>query len=502
MNSKICKYCFKKYCKFCLSKGKKPIYEYNIYEKVIVCKHCLNRIIKQELYLKIINSYQFQQELPILPILLNRISKLITNLSIPKKLNKKFFYSNYANNLLICDGQNIGDGINNNNSNEKNNNVKNQKQVIKKKKKQIQNHNISIYPSANILKFVKTDNLSLPIESILFNSKPIDSNFWFAPRGIKLVEIPIVLNYFSKIQKIRIVVDQLGYCVDDLPKIKILSGKRLPNLKEIAIWDIKQLTINKLKNENNVSYMNNGIIIPKNTILEYNFGKLITCKVISLIISINPKSRNRKGKERKKKRNGIKKKNGIGNENENENENEKMDGKENGNEGEKGNENEKLRKPRIHLGRVQIIGMYKTKKPYKFNTPLIPNVMNAEQILKLYHRIAIRPSKYKFKPLERILEITYGYNLFNGFVISLTNDNMIDGYLSQPKSCRILIKHFDNDLILKKHSSQGIFEIPKVTQSSTMLFQFEKPSSGNFVSIEFLENYGGKELSSPKIILF
>ncbi|KAJ6247804.1 phosphoinositide phosphatase sac9-related [Anaeramoeba flamelloides] len=561
--SKVCAYCLNKYCSKCISKTEKNILEYlTPKKKYVLCKKCFKLMEQQETMFQLLKFFQkiYHSQNNFL-YKFSKCSQIMTSLTKKTQLNQIFYQGDI---------------------------------------KKLKCINAAEYPGAGILKYAETDPKSDPIETILFNSNILGYNFWFAPSGIQNVEISIVLNYFTKVKNIQILVDRFGYNSYDIPTITILGGAMLTDLKVIDKWEINNNNNSKiLKKKKRKKKRKKKKKKKKKLSIKMSENESLENDEIEVDVDVDEEKNlntSKGGLKRKntglfeliddENENNIEKIDEDENENENENDNKKRNGNENneddqdgnnndeedgGGDGDEDNEdddegeeentmnkekintkdkkeqkkiiNKKIKKkrkrylvspesilnyelttpqtcriislifkinpkkshlkfdPRIHIGRIKIFGIPEQTFPQKISQKMNLSPISAENLLKNYGKTPIKILKYKYKPFNRRLEINSELSTMQGFVYTKSKSQHLNNFL-QPKSCRIIIMNFDENLNLISQNDPFIFEIPRSENGGTMLFQFEKKQKGNYVLIEFLENYGDQELKPGKFILF
>lgn len=177
--SHSCRYCNHTFCKNCFAKDKIGIIEYKWTSPQSVCQGCFDIILKQ-----------------------NELIKDIRVLVEKEKAEKKTDIFHKFKNRAFTEKKNLC---------------------------------LSEFPLAGILSSVETHEKSPPIETILF---PDSKSYWFAPLDVNNVNIIIVLPCYSKISKILLITDQLGYYGKDLPEIFISTSEKLPKFDEQKQWKL------------------------------------------------------------------------------------------------------------------------------------------------------------------------------------------------------------------------------------------------------------------------
>ncbi|KAJ6245999.1 phosphoinositide phosphatase sac9-related [Anaeramoeba flamelloides] len=197
-----CLYCLKNYCSNCIKKKKKLINLYNWEEQKNVCRNC-SKILKSE---KRILKY------------LNEISK---NLKIENK-ELKYSTKKYQKLLKLISSSNNSISL---------------KQYLHNCKNEHKN-----IPNYLILNNVPTSIYSPPINNISIsnnnNNNNNNLNIWFAPKGLKKLEILISLLKKSDVTSITLFVDYWGYNKKDYPIITCNAGDTLTKLIPVAKWNL------------------------------------------------------------------------------------------------------------------------------------------------------------------------------------------------------------------------------------------------------------------------
>ena len=416
-----CRYCRHQFCKNCMSKTKCDIVEFN-WKSSSVCIECASNIQKQKEMISEIQEH-IKIESGKSKLATKNISRLFTELYPPISQSRK------------------------------------------KMKKHDKETLCSEFPGSGILSSVETAIKSPPIESILFPPDILPLEYWYAPLGVNEVNIIIILQCYSKLSKMVLLTDRLGYSEHDAPTFEIAVAERLPTFKSLSSW-----TLNATK---------------PNEMLEYNFSdeenKANLCRLVRIRVKLPEIEEKQVGQEEAITR-------------------------------------------FLHLGRILLYGKVVNDEDLNEETQIVNLQQQAtlDEILRSKPTIQRMQLKTEAKymkesnALDLALPPEGGY--VSGFRINLTHTQ--DTFQSQVKHIRVSFLFGDDTK--SEVASQVIVEkitVPKVEPGTSLIYEFNKTFDVGVKSVRFdflsskyfnlsfteiISAYGShvNDISIPQIFLF
>ncbi|PRP77728.1 SAC9 protein-like protein [Planoprotostelium fungivorum] len=316
------------------------------------------------------------------------------------------------------------------------------------------------FPGSGLLFAVPTGIDSYPAESVLFPVAGVDLSWhWSAPPGVRAVTFGIVLQFDSIVNKISLVVDNQGYHEKDVPQFNILLGNDYLNLKNAGTWNLAHQLgemIQVSKSEDLAKHDTRSI--PAGEAVDHVFTTPKICRFLSLEITLPDRADNHDAC--------------------------------------------------LHLGRLVVHGIVNSTSLLSNVNPLFSTSQNErteyEQILKYTNnrpRTMVTPLWQSLRSGRKILDIHVDPSpSVVGLSVQVKHGE--DGVDTQVKTIRVIGTTTNARGDLLELTQLGRFVIPKTKHNTELHFAFERPTSANIITVEFLSNYGGFEQVPPKITLF
>eukprot|EP01080_Neovahlkampfia_damariscottae_P005190 gene5190-8796_t len=152
----------------------------------------------------------------------------------------------------------------------------------------------------------------------------------------------------------------------------------------------------------------------------------------------------------------------------------------------------------LHLGRILIFGkpFIPKENNFKLNEIEDQKYQSILQSKQKTSKVQLKSEILKTSDLN-VLDLSLNDPYVSGFQLTIKHDQ-IEGLVSQVREIRITLLSNDQSNLI------GIYTIPKVAQGTTLYYDFNEKiyENINIVRFEFLNNYGGQNMSVGKIHLW